>query len=94
MPAAPTEIGPDDDAVFLHLAQMLGEHFFRCIREHFTQLTEPNWPVLKLRQNPQLPLPLEKTDRDLSRPFILGLARQTDLNLTDAALAAPGSLRA
>jgi hypothetical protein len=47
--------------------------------------------VLKLRQNSQLPFPLEETDREFGWPLILGLATQIRRRPPDVLLSVPGS---
>jgi hypothetical protein len=69
MPQSAAQILPNNEAVLFHLAQMLCEHLLRCLRQHPAQLTQADWSMLKLGQNPRLPLTLDEIDRELRRAF-------------------------
>ncbi|OJV41199.1 MAG: hypothetical protein BGO25_15720 [Acidobacteriales bacterium 59-55] len=81
MPQSTTEIDPYNEAVSFQFAEMLGEHFLRCLGKHPAQLTQASWAMLKLGQNPRLPFTLNEGDCELSRAFSCILCTIRDLLL-------------
>jgi len=79
MPHSATQVAPDNEAVLFQLAKMLGEHLLWRPREQPVQLAQSTWSMLKPRQNPRLPFPLNEIDCKLRRALfgILGTIRDS-----------------
>ena len=69
----PAQIGADDQSIPFHLAEVLGQHLLRRLREESVQFAGPRWPFLKPTKNSNLPFSLNQ--RQMERD---GLIIRTD----------------
>ena len=67
----PCQIGADDESVALHLAEVLGQHLLRRMREESVQFAGPCWPFLKPTKNANLPFSLNQRQRKSDRGLFL-----------------------
>ena len=67
----PAQIGANDEPIALHLAEVLGQHLFRRLREESAQVSESRRPFLKPRENANLPFSLNQRQRNSDRGLFL-----------------------
>ena len=51
----PAEVGANDESVAFHLAEMLRQHLFRCLRKQTAQVSEPGRAFLKSAEDAGFP---------------------------------------
>ena len=67
----PAQIGANDEPIALHLAEMLGQHLLRRLREESVQFAGPRLTFLKPAKNTNLPFPLNQRQRKSDRGLFL-----------------------
>ena len=65
------QVGADDESILFHLAEVLGQHLLRRLREESVQFAGPRWPFLKPTKNSNLPFSLNQRQRKSDRGLFL-----------------------
>lgn len=68
----PAQVGANDESIALHLAEVLGQHLLRRLREESVQFAGPRRPLLKSAKNANLPFSLNQRQRKSDRDLFLG----------------------
>ena len=67
----PAHVGANDEFIPFHLAEMLGQHLLRCLREESAQFAGSCRTFLKSAKNADFPFPLNQRQRDADRRLFL-----------------------
>nr|WP_243648061.1 hypothetical protein [Acidipila rosea] len=67
----PAQVGANDQPIPFHLAEVLGQHLLRRLREESAKFAGPRRPLLKPTKNANLPFSLKQRQRKSDRGLFL-----------------------